>query len=344
MLSFECHGSPFEIGLTHGTKAKPEIERCIAFYADVFQKTVNMSWDAVQDQAKQFDATIAQKWPHYHEEIKGIAQGSEKDVLDIIALNVRTEIMFGCYVNVSDGCTSFAWRSSGGSFLAQNWDWMERQRENLVLLTVQQPEKPTIKMVTEAGIIGKIGMNSAGVGVCLNAIRVGGVGTSRIPCHLGLRLALDSKTREDAVEKLQEYGVASACHMLVADETGSVGLEWSSTDLQKLDMNDQGQVFHSNHYIVEHPGLDVKPWLADSDFRLDRIEKLCNAVPETPTTNNLLSVLEDEKNYPAAICRAVDNEAGIATLFSILMDLKSKSSVVRLGRPSAPEEVIHLKF
>ncbi|KAK4505393.1 hypothetical protein PRZ48_003356 [Zasmidium cellare] len=303
-----------------------------------------MTWDAVQSQAKHFDATIAQNWPHYHEEIEGIAHGSGKDVLDIVALNVRTEIMFGCYGNVSDGCTSFAWKFSEGSFLGQNWDWMERQRENLVLLTVEQPGKPTIKMVTEAGIIGKIGMNSAGVGVCLNAIRVGGVGVSRIPCHLGLRLALDSGSREEAVGQLEKYGVASACHMLVADETGSVGLEWSSTDLQTLDMNDQGQVFHSNHYLVEHPGLDVKPWLADSDFRVDQIERLCSAVPNPPTTETLLRVLEDEKNYPAAICRAVDSQAGIATLFSILMDLKSKSSVVRLGRPSAPEEVIYLTF
>lgn len=252
--------------------------------------------------------------------------------------------MFGCYVNVSDGCTSFAWHSSTGSFLAQNWDWMEQQRENLVLLTIQQPAKPAIKMVTEAGIIGKIGMNSAGVGVCLNAIRVGGVGIARIPCHLGLRLALDCTTRDEAVEHLTSYGVASACHMLVADETGSVGLEWSSTDLQTLNMNDQGQIFHSNHYIVEHPELDVEPWLADSDFRLDRVERLCNDVPKPPAIDDLLGVLEDEKNYPAAICRAVDGSAGIATLFSILMDLKSKRSVVRLGRPSAPEEVIHLSF
>lgn len=214
----------------------------------------------------------------------------------------------------------------------------------MVLLTVEQSEKPTIKMVTEAGIIGKIGLNSAGVGVCLNAIRVGGVGASRIPCHLGLRLALDSNTRQEAVKQLRDCGVASACHMLVADETGATGLEWSSTDLQILDENDRGQVFHSNHYIVEHPGLNVKPWLADSDFRLARVEQLCNAIPEPPTTEKLLGVLEDEKNFPAAICRAVDGSSDLATLFSILMDLKARRSVVRLGRPSAPEEVIYLGF
>lgn len=36
--------------------------------------------------------------------------------------------------------------------------WMEQQKENLIILTIEQAEKPTIKMVTEAGLIGKIGM------------------------------------------------------------------------------------------------------------------------------------------------------------------------------------------
>ena len=68
--------------------------------------------------------------------------------------------------------------------MAQNWDWMEEQSPNLLLLTIIQPDKPTIKMVTEAGIIGKIGLNSAGVGVCLNAIRIPGLDKNRIPCTL----------------------------------------------------------------------------------------------------------------------------------------------------------------
>jgi hypothetical protein len=33
-----------------------------------------------------------------------------------------------------------------------------------------------------------------------------------------------------------------------------------------------------------------------------------------------------------------------ATLFNIVMELKEKRAVVRLGKPCAPEEVIHLSF
>lgn len=103
---------------------------------------------------------------------------------------------------------------------------MEEQKENLVILTIDQPDKPTIKMVTEAGILGKIGLNSAGVGVLLNAIRAKGMDSSRLPCHLGLRMVLESWSRDEAVARLEKYGIASACHMLIADPSGGVGVEW----------------------------------------------------------------------------------------------------------------------
>lgn len=103
---------------------------------------------------------------------------------------------------------------------------MEEQKENLIILTIEQPSKPIIKMVTEAGIIGKIGLNDKGVGVCLNAIRAKGMDPTRLPCHLGLRMVLESESREEAVAALEKSGIASACHMLIADPTGGVGVEW----------------------------------------------------------------------------------------------------------------------
>ena len=51
--------------------------------------------------------------------LAGVADGAECDILDIIALNIRTEIAFGQF---SDGCTSLYWRDEHKAFLGQNWD------------------------------------------------------------------------------------------------------------------------------------------------------------------------------------------------------------------------------
>lgn len=50
---------------------------------------------------------------------QGVAAGSHYDVIDIIALNVRTEIAFGLF---SDGCTSLYIKTEDKAFLGQNWD------------------------------------------------------------------------------------------------------------------------------------------------------------------------------------------------------------------------------
>ena len=51
--------------------------------------------------------------------MRGIAEGAEKTLADIIALNVRTEINFGLF---SDGCTALSWLHKDAIILAQNWD------------------------------------------------------------------------------------------------------------------------------------------------------------------------------------------------------------------------------
>lgn len=51
--------------------------------------------------------------------MQGIADGAEKELLDIVAINVRTEINFGLF---SDGCTALAWHTEKRAWLGQNWD------------------------------------------------------------------------------------------------------------------------------------------------------------------------------------------------------------------------------
>ena len=112
-----------------------------------------------------------------------------------------------------DGQTNKSW-------LCQNWDWMRDQAENLIVCYISQPAEtgiPDIAMVTEAGIIGKIGLNSSGVGCTLNAIRCRGVDRSKLPIHFALRTVLESNSRDEAVKKIKSVGAAGSGHILVSD-------------------------------------------------------------------------------------------------------------------------------
>lgn len=109
----------FKIGIQHGEAAKLQISRCIEFYAGLFQKNCKQTWPQVQQLASKFEQQAKEKWPAYHEEMRGVADGAGKELLDIVALNVRTEINFGLF---SDGCTALSWHTDQHAWLGQNWD------------------------------------------------------------------------------------------------------------------------------------------------------------------------------------------------------------------------------
>jgi isopenicillin-N N-acyltransferase-like protein len=60
-----------QIGFTHGSAAKLQIERCIAFYGELFMTYSKREWPQVRETARGFDVEIKKKWPRYHEEIRG---------------------------------------------------------------------------------------------------------------------------------------------------------------------------------------------------------------------------------------------------------------------------------
>jgi isopenicillin-N N-acyltransferase-like protein len=202
-------------------------------------------------------------------------------------------------------------------------------------------------MVTEAGIIGKIGLNSEGVGCTLNALKAHGVSYNKLPCHLALRTVIESTSREAAVATIEKAGVASACHILVADITGGTGIECSSEDLVKLEMNRDGIVTHTNHFVLKHKEsvMESPNWLRDTNFRRSRIEQLLNgAKEEEPSAEIAAMLLKDEtEGDGAAICRsAKPRKDNLATLFSIVMDLGIKKAKVAVGRPASATEMLVL--
>ncbi|KAL1905448.1 hypothetical protein Sste5344_008807 [Sporothrix stenoceras] len=271
--------------------------------------------------------------------MQGIADAAGLQLTDIVALNVRTEITFGMF---TDACTAVGWQTPDTVYLAQNWDWMEEQRDNILLYHIEQDGYPAIQYLAEAGLIGKIGLNSAGVGVCVNAIRAKGMDPTKLPMHLALRLLLNSTTMQAAVGVMEKYGMASSCHFLVGDPSGTLGLEWTHLGLQTLQPKDN-RIHHANHLLLEHPGVVDTNWIPDSEYRTRRIEELTDKIDDV-SAKSIQAVFLDEGNYPGSICKTASGSSTVATLFNIVMDLKKARADVIMGKPNAPDETLTLKF
>lgn len=112
----------------------------------MFKQTSNLDWNAVRQTSQEYAQSIRHLTPDVYTEMEGIAQGAGLDILDIVALNSRSEIALGLF---SDGCSSLGWKRSDEVLLAQNWDWTSRVKSNCVLMSIKQENKPAIWMVTE---------------------------------------------------------------------------------------------------------------------------------------------------------------------------------------------------
>jgi isopenicillin-N N-acyltransferase-like protein len=221
---------------------------------------------------------------------------------------------------------------------------MTEQKQNLIITKITQLSKPTIVQVTEAGIIGKIGFNSSGIGTLLNAIKVHGIDSTRLPVHFGLRMALESLSVQEAVHQLESYGMAASAHILLADANSSLGLEFTKSTFAHCVPDSKGRVIHANHLLLEHPGETDTVWLKDSLTRVCTMAANVGKLEKEAGWKDVSGLFEDEQNLPGAICRTETEESGSGTLFNIVMDLKAKKAVVRLGRPTEVEKTIELEL
>lgn len=147
--------------------------------------------------------------------------------------------------------------------------------------------------------------------------------------------------------------MASSAHILIGDREDATGLEFTSTTFARLRPDEEGVVVHSNHLVGDHGGGVVEPrWLEDSLVRIERMRGLAGEFEDDESGDSsdglqgFGRLFEDEEGKPGAICRSVSGREGdeVETLFNIVMDLREKRAIVRVGRPTESEESIQLSF
>ncbi|KAL1850771.1 hypothetical protein Daus18300_012779 [Diaporthe australafricana] len=360
MIDITVEGTHRQIGLAVGQQAGAQVRGSIGFYRVLFKAFNDLEWTTVREHCDNFQPFIEAKFPRYWEEMQGIADGANVDVLDVLALNIRTEIAFGLFDEnsrrpmavdtVVDGCTTLGWKvPSGDTFLAQNWDWKSRQKPNLIVLRVTPKvpgmDLPRYQMITEAGIIGKIGFNEYGVGTLLNGIRAKGVNPERMPIHFALRTTLESKSTAEALEKIEAMGVAGSSHILMGDRNGPIGLECTSVGFGKIPADDLGRVVHANNLVLKHEGVFEPLWLEDSPKRTARLTELATKeVGNKASFETILELFKDEQNFPASINRRQAGNNDSNTLFNVVYNITQRKGVISIGRTTEIEEQIEIGF
>lgn len=350
-------GTPREIGRQHGIYGKKQVLQSMETYESLFYGYQNISWAEARKRALQHLSAIESFNFALIEEMEGIAEGAGVDFEDILTLNARSEIALGNYDRkiFSDGCTAIAITSPliNETIIGQNWDWKSEQLNSLLLLEIQNKKKPIITMVTEGGIIGKIGMNSAGMGVCFNALLTNKK-NNQVPIHLGLRSVLDSYTISEAISKLNGGKMAATASFLIGNDDGkgngmAVNIEVSPFGIDVVGDN-EGKLVHTNHILSESLKLHLEDRnefvFEDSMMRKRRAEQLINKnlYNQIPINEETFKEwFSDTYNAPNSInhyenCHVPEHRR-METVFSIIMNLSTRKMLLCEGKPAESEYI-----
>lgn len=343
----EVQGSPYEIGFSHGSIGKEEVLVSIDTYKKMFMTYANLNWETAKKRSRSYIDYINTYDKDLMEEIKGVADGAGVSLEDILALNARSEVIMMEGSKVSDGCTSMAITPEAtkdkNTLLAQNWDWKKEQIASILVLKIHQSNgKPDITMVTEGGIIGKVGFNSAGIGVCLNAL--GTVGNPQgLPLHIILRGILNSVKLSDAIERVNMLPNACAANYLMAASYGeALDMEKSPKDFEVI-YPTNGILAHTNHFQTERlkPADTLRFWDSDTFLRYGIARKTLDKHAGQITVDTVKKILKGHLDKPDSICRHEDelepSGKRMCTVFSIIMDLTKHELLLVRGNPCENE-------
>ncbi|MFC5179409.1 C45 family autoproteolytic acyltransferase/hydolase [Nocardioides taihuensis] len=352
-------GTAHERGVQYGQQAREEVLHCRTAYEEAFQKSVGWTWAQAVEATSHLVAPVEDAFPQYLDEMRGIAEGTGVTFEDVFTMNARTEVIWAATVRQSEAerawlareCSAFALLPSrtedGHTLVGQNWDWLVHSFDSLVVLEVEQPDLPNFVTVVEAGLLAKSTMNSAGLGVAVNAL-VTSADTAQpgIPFHVLIRAFADCESLSDAVYIASHHVRSSSGNYLIGHADGiAVNLETVPGDYRGITpiLPVDDALVHTNHFVRDVPGSrDVAHYaMADSLVRLQLVQRSIAESIAPLTVDALRCALSDHADFPAAVCCHPDPREPRwqqwATVMSVVLDLDARTMYLSDGNPCQNE-------
>ena len=342
----EVSGSPFALGCQLGEAAREEVRGFAAIALERVNKTIRVSREKAIALANASLPLAEEYSPAMLEELRGIAHSSGVALEELLLLQVRNQLQ----PEKEAGCTSFALAPqtpAPGAVVGQNWD-NDPALDPFTVVLVRRPEgKPALMTITQAGLIAYIGLNSEGLGLCLNTLPA----PSRplgVPHYFTVRGIFEASSLDGAVAAVSRARRAIPANIILATPQGPVDMEVTVDQVHLLRDEGRGLVTHTNHCL--HPELTPInasfPELIQSGPRKQRIDHLLQSGSGALSLEILKQALRDHQNYPHSICRHPDDHPTTgywASVFSVIIEADAGRLHLSRGNPcTQPYEIYSL--
>jgi isopenicillin-N N-acyltransferase-like protein len=348
---FSAASTPYDRGRDFGGAHAREIDGVLDRYRTLFRvvagREVDLEAMGVEalDSIRDFNADAA-------DEIEGMADGAGQSANVLAALNARTEVLGALGAVTRGECSTVVWLPPDGSgpVSVQTWDWHDLLTDHWFLWTIEHADGHLTHTVTEYGILGKIGVNTRGVGTHINILhhRSDG-GPIGVPVHVLARTILDKATDLGgalAMVGAAEVSASSVLTVIGAMEGASSALcaELCHEGPRFVIPSAEGLLIHTNHFLDVHSAAgDLEPRTGPDTFlRYDVLQRaLAGRGPVT--RDDIVEAMTSHIGLGGAICCHPEDDAALgtrwATLATVSLDVANGTLHAREGGPcnsSAP--------
>ncbi len=335
----EVEGTNYAMGLQYGKKLGKAIRGSLAANYSITEFYTGLSREKCAKNVGRFTDHLEMSVPHLCEEMRGIADGSKVSYEDILTLNFHArDLPGGCTMVYVDGSAA----EDGRALTGQTVDWTPMLRPYYHLIRMSPNKGPEMLQFTQAGVVGLIGRNSAGVNVFMNILLTSERIRTGLPAYVLLRLALEQRSLEDALTVLKEKKRASPFNYLISEDgEGACNVEGTPTRLVK-DRVTKSFYVHTNHCLdATLKKVDTYVQVARSDETLRRYSRMNRLLEDHRRTRASVSdafrLLSDHENFPDSICRhgrdELKEQARFATLGAVMSREGDDGLWVSYGNP-----------
>jgi isopenicillin-N N-acyltransferase like protein len=328
-------------GRAFGRAHAPAVGNTLAAYERLFGELHGLDPAAIRALGRRAGEGLGAR---QRDEIAAIADGAGVDADCLLAANARTEILAGSRPAECSAIGVLPERSSGPTILAQNWDWHPDLIESRVVWTIVEPDGRWLTTLTEAGILAKVGLNSHGVGVCLNILGSsadGGVGGA--PIHVLCRRVLEEAhdvTQALALLRAATATASSCINVAHCDDEGSAmaSFEVSPAGVGIVEPRD-GVLLHTNHFLTPIANAEDtarRDW-PDTVDRLHELDARVRRGPGVIDEDTVKTALRSHDAGRIAVCChdlhnpvAADRQG---TLASVFLNLDERRMQITDGPP-----------
>jgi isopenicillin-N N-acyltransferase-like protein len=328
-----------EFGALHAARIRKTVDAYSAFFARLAGAPVEL-----EPFGAAALAAVRAQAPALCEEMEGIAEGAGLGAEIIGALNARTEILACLKARLRGECSAVVHVEAAGSapIALQNWDWYEDLADNWLVWEIPHADGSMTTTFTEFGIVGKIGINSHGIGLLFTILHHAADGARiGMPVHAAARLALDNgRNINRAMTALAAADVsASSSLTLVSTEAGArtaVSVELYPGGPGFVFPDARGVLVHTNHFLAEEAraGDQEAKAFPDTLLRRDILLRGLHRIAQ-PTLAQALSLIGSRVGGEGAVCslpdRSLGNDPQSVTVATVILDFESRSLQVIEG-------------